>query len=145
MFFEGIDNDHGCTAGWAGVGVDQWVVVSNVCFWCKRIVTAIAEEFTQSLHILDSGMVGKESVVADAVEACGQHVNEKASDELGRGQGHGLVTMMPLGTIVLPLKGDTTFITGDQTTVGNRDPMRVARQVLESVMGLSPVLWVEVW
>jgi len=35
------------------------------------------------------------------MEAPRQHVNEETADELGRGQGHGLVTITPLGAIVL--------------------------------------------
>ena len=69
MFFEGFDNDHGYTAGRAGVGAGRRIFVNNVCFWRNRIVTAIAEEFTQSLHVFDPGVVGKESIVADAVKA----------------------------------------------------------------------------
>ena len=40
-------------------------------------------------------------------------MDEKAPDKLVGRQGHGLVTMMPFGAIVLPLEGDTTVITGD--------------------------------
>ena len=29
----------------------------------------VAEEFTQSLHVFDPGMVGEQAIVADAVEA----------------------------------------------------------------------------
>ena len=57
----------------------------------------VAEEFTQSLHLFDPAVVGEQSVVTDAVEACGQHVDEKAPDELVRGQGHGLVAITPFG------------------------------------------------
>jgi hypothetical protein len=74
-------------------------------------------------------MVGEKSIVANAVEACGQHVNKKAPDELGRGQGHGLVTMTPLGAIVFPLKGDTAFIASEQPAVADGDPMGVTRQI----------------
>jgi hypothetical protein len=51
---------------------------------------------TQSLHLFDPGVIGEQAVVADAVEAGGQHVDEEAPDELGRGQGQGLVTITPL-------------------------------------------------
>jgi hypothetical protein len=51
------------------------------------------------VHVFHAGVVGEESVVADAVKACGQHVNEKAPDELVGGQGQGLVTITPPDTI----------------------------------------------
>ena len=88
----------------------------------------VAEEFTQSLHLFDPAVVGEQSVVTDAVEACGQHVDEKAPDELGRSQGHGLVTIRMLGTIVLPLEGDTALIASEQPAVTDGDPMGVTRQ-----------------
>ena len=76
MFFEGLDNDHGRTAGSAGVGAGDWLMVSGLCFW--RIDTRvddtvieafIAEELPQSLHLLDTNVVGEESVVTDAMKA----------------------------------------------------------------------------
>ena len=53
--------------------------------------------------------LARQAIVADAVKACGQHVNEEAPDELVGGQGHGLVAITPLGTIVLPFESDTAF------------------------------------
>ena len=135
MFYEGFDNDHGYTAGRAGVGAPRRIVVYGVCFWCNRIVTVIAEEFTQSLHVFDPGMVGEQSIVTDTVKATGQDMQEKAPDKLVGGQGHGLVAIRLFGTIVLPLEGDTAFITGDQTAVGDRHTMGVTRQVGENGLG----------
>lgn len=43
-------------------------------------------------------------------------------------RGQGLVTMTQLGTIVLPLKGDTAIIAGNQPAVADDDPMGVARR-----------------
>ena len=79
MFFEGLDNDHGRTAGLAGVGACDWLIVSGVCFWRKVIDTSvidvfIAEEFTQSLHLLDTNVVGEQPVVTDAMKASRQPV-----------------------------------------------------------------------
>ncbi len=41
------------------------------------------------------------TVMADAVEALGQDVDKKASDELGYRQGHGLVQIAIFGAVVL--------------------------------------------
>ncbi len=53
-------------------------------------------------------------------------MQEKAPDELVRGQCHGLVAIALLGAIVFVLEGDTTLIKGDQTAVGDRHTMGVA-------------------
>ena len=127
MSFEGLDNDHGHTTGWADVGSSLQMVVNDICFW-DGIEGVVVEEFTQSLQLFDPGVIGEQTVVTDAVEAGGQHVDEKAPDELVGGQGHGFVTITRPGAIVLPLEGDTALITSEQTAVGDRDPMSVARQ-----------------
>ena len=110
------------------------MIPNSVC-WCAGIEGIVAEELPQSVQLFEPGVVGEESVVTDAVEARGQHVDEEAADELGRGQGQGLVTITPLGTIVFPLEGDTALITGEQTTVTDGDPMGVAREVSEHGLG----------
>jgi hypothetical protein len=65
VFFEGFDNDHWRTAGLADVSTGRWLIVNPVC--CR--VGIVAEELTQPLHVFDPGMVGKQAVVADAMEA----------------------------------------------------------------------------
>jgi len=46
--------------------------------------------------VAGSNRAGEEAVVADAVEAAGQHVQEKAADELGRVERIGLRRSRPL-------------------------------------------------
>src|SRR5574342_444058 len=60
---------------------------------------------------------GEEPVVADAVEALGQDVEEEAADELVRAQRHGGVAARPLDPVVLDLEGDARRIGGDQAAV----------------------------
>ena len=64
-------------------------------------------------------------------------MNEKAPDELAGGQGHGLIAITRLGTIVFPLEGDTAFIAGNEPAVADGDPMGVARQIGEHGLGAS--------
>ncbi len=73
--------------------------------------------------------------MADAVQATGQDMDEKAPDELVGGQCHGLVANTFCGAIVFPLEGDATLITGDQAAVGDRHSMGVARQLGEPGRG----------
>jgi hypothetical protein len=50
------------------------------------------------------------SIVADAVEACGQHVHEKAANELMGGERHHLVAVGAFDPVILPLEGDAFLI-----------------------------------
>jgi hypothetical protein len=77
----------------------------------------------------------RDGALADAVKATGQDMDEKAPDELVRGQCHGLMAIALFGAIVFPFEGDTTLITGDQTAVGDRHTMGVARQIGEHGFG----------
>jgi hypothetical protein len=58
----------------------------------------------------EAGAVGEQSVAADAVQALGQHVYQKASDELMGRQRHGLIPTRPLDPVILPPEGDTGLV-----------------------------------
>src|SRR3546814_6520783 len=64
---------------------------------------------------------GKEPVVADAMEARRQDVEEKAADELIGGEGHALVSGATLGAVVLAFEGDAVVVEGGEAPVGDGD------------------------
>ena len=69
--------------------------------------------------------------MADAVEAFGKDVDQEAPDEFMDRQGHDLVALDPLGSVVLPGEGDLVIVDADQPAVGDGDPMGVAGEVGE--------------
>ena len=75
------------------------------------------------------------SVLADGVEAGGQHVDQKPANELVRVERHRLVAGGSVDPIVLDLKRHRLGISRDQTPVRDRHAMRVARQVGEHRLG----------
>src|SRR5687768_18359385 len=75
--------------------------------------------------------IGEQAVVADAMEAAGQHVNEKAADELVAGQRHDLVPLPALGAVVLPPEGDAGVVAGDEAAVGDGAAVGVAAEIGE--------------
>ena len=79
---------------------------------------------------------GEQPVVADAMEALGQHVHQEAPDELVRGQRHRLVAARPFDPVILPLEGDAGLVGRDQPAIGDGDAVGVARQIGEH--GLRP-------
>ena len=129
---ESFADDHRRAAGFAQVNTSSRVLnVGTVVAYLGWYL----QQFARPGQVLGAGLVGEQSIVADAVKAIGQDMQEKTPDELVRGQGHGLMPIALFGTIVFPLEGNTTFITGDQTAVGDRHTMGVAGQIGEHGFG----------
>ena len=65
---------------------------------------------SDALEVAGPNRAGEQAVVADAVEAAGQHVQEKATDELGGAERHrldpGFAGGLAADAIVLPFEGD---------------------------------------
>jgi hypothetical protein len=71
-------------------------------------------------------------IVPDFVEPLGQHMLQKAADELQRWQGHGLPSMV-LGILIA--EADLAILHGENTAIGQRDPVDIATQVAEHLVG----------
>ena len=65
----------------------------------------------------------------NTVEATWQDMQQKAPDELVRGEPHGLVTLWPLDAVILIFEGDATFTGCDQAAVGDGHAMGVAGEI----------------
>jgi hypothetical protein len=63
---------------------------------CRRI-----EQLARPRNVVGAGSTGEQAVVADAVEAVGQDVDEEAADELVGGERPALVPRAAVGAIVL--------------------------------------------
>ena len=77
--------------------------------------------------------IGEEAIVADAVEAVGQAVQQEATDELLRIERHqpGRVAV----TIIAPTEGYAGLVGADQATVGDGDPVGIAAEIGEHLLG----------
>jgi hypothetical protein len=82
---------------------------------------------------LSAVAVGKQSEVADLDETGGQHMEQEAADELDRVERHdaAAVTM----TRVAPAKAHLAVFETEESSVGDGDPVRVAGQVLQYMLG----------
>ena len=78
---------------------------------------------------------GKQAVVADAVEAAGEHMDQEAADELVACERHQLGPLTAFGPIVLPFEGDAVAIESDQPMVGDGNAVGIARQISEHRLG----------
>ena len=98
--------------------------------WCRRLESGADER-----ELGGPAGVRQEPEVADAAEALWQNVEQKATDELIGFERHhlGLVVV----TIVLPTEADMAILAGEQPAVGDRDPMGVAPEISENLLGAS--------
>ncbi len=74
--------------------------------------------------------VGGEAVIADAMKAVGQRVHQEAPDELAGGEAHHLGRVGL--AVILPAEAHLVGRHRDQSTVADRDAVRVAGEVGEN-------------
>ena len=65
------------------------------------LATGLGEELAGAFDVLRANDAGEQAVMADAVEAGGQHVEEKAADELGGVERHGPEPVAAFDPVVL--------------------------------------------
>ena len=71
------------------------------------------EQLADALDVAPPNGSGEEAVMADAVEAARQNVQEKAADELGGVERHGLEPVAAFDAVVLPFEGDAGLVERD--------------------------------
>ncbi len=77
--------------------------------------------------------VGKKAVVADAMEAVGQAMQQEAPDELA-----GVECRQPCCIampVIAPVEGDAGLVGADQPAVGDGDAVRIAAEVGKNMLG----------
>jgi len=127
---EHLDDDHAAAAAWAArlTGIDSGLGRLAIRF-CS------GEQLTGACDVVGAGAFGEQAVVADAVQAFWQHVNEEAAGELVGCKRHLLASIAALDAIILPLEGDASLVKGDQAAVGDGDAVGVARQIDQHRLG----------
>ncbi len=103
---------------WAAKGADRrFIGIDGLVSVSRGLGGRHGEQLAHPGQVLGAPAVGEQAVVANAVEARGEHVGEKASEELGYRQGHGLVQITVFGPVVLVVEGDLAVVEGDQAAV----------------------------
>src|ERR1700688_2207709 len=72
---------------------------------------------------------GEQAIVADAVEARRQYVDQESADEFGSGECHYLLAIASFSAIGLPSEGHAVAVAGNQSAVGDGDAVGIARQI----------------
>ena len=79
--------------------------------------------------------VGKQSEVTDLDETGGQHMEQEAVDELDRVELHDAAAVVVSG--VSPAEAHLSVVEAEESSVGDGNPMRVAGQVLQHMLGAT--------
>ena len=87
------------------------------------------KQLAHSRQIGLAAAVSEQSVMADAVELGGQDMQQEPSHELVGIERHRLVSRPAPGPVVLPAEGHAVLVHRDEPTVGDRDAVRIARQI----------------
>jgi hypothetical protein len=93
---------------------------------------AEGQQSTAQSQLFFADSIAEETELADADHSGGQHVQQKAAEELDRIQGHGLGTAAI--RVVLPRKADSAIFQREQAVIGNGHAVSVASQILENAL-----------
>ena len=121
---EDLDDDHATAAAWT----TRFVEIDG---GCGRLAFRFCngEQLAGACDVVGATAFGEQPVVADAVQALGQHVDEEAADELIDCEYHDLLPFALLGAVVLPFECHAGIVDRDQATVGDCHAVGVARQI----------------
>src|SRR5271155_3670057 len=134
---ERLDDDHTAAAAWAWIRVGRIGLAGVIGSLGWIGLLGRREQLAHPGDVMRAGAAGQQAVVANAMEAARQDVNEKAADELGDRKRHCLLAIAPLEPIVFPFERDGAVSERDPPAVGDGDAMDVARQIGQNGLGLN--------
>lgn len=92
------------------------------------------EQASTECELVGAMGVSEEAVVANAMEAVRQHVEQEAPHELADVEAHDLALVTTALPIVLPAETDIGLVKIEQAAVSDRDAMRVAREIGQDLL-----------
>lgn len=99
------------------------------------------EQASTERELVGAMGVSEEAVVANAMEAVRQHVEQEAPHELADVEAHDLALVTTALPIVLPAETDIGLVKIEQAAVSDRDAMRVAREISQDLLGTGEGLF----
>ncbi len=119
-----LDDDHLAAAAWTrGSDISRFDQPSVG----GRIARGDREQLAGALEIILACAAGEQAVVADAVKALGQGVQQEAADELIGGECHDLLPVGAAPAIVFIAEGDARLVEPEEAAVRDGDAVGVAR------------------
>ena len=127
---EGLDDGHASATAGTGREPIEW-------FWhFDRLGRRChGKQFVGTRNTGLACGTGEQAVVADAVEAMWQDMEQEAADELVRRERHDALPLGTIAAIVLVAEGDAGLVERNQAPVGDGDPVGIAREIGEHSLG----------
>jgi len=119
----------------AGRGGAFWFGCGRVgLLRCGRdlVLRSRREQLADLSELCRTITIGKEAVMADALEAVGQNVEQEAADELGGCKRHELDARAV--AVVLPTEGNMIIRDLEETMIGDGDAVRIAAQIAQNLL-----------
>src|SRR6266478_3462523 len=110
-----------------GHGGSSWLEPAGALSSLSRWVGAVA--------------VGEEAIMSNAMEAGRQHVEQETPHELADVEAHDFALVITALPIVLPAETDEGLVEIEQAAVGDRDAMRIAREIGQDLLGTGEGLF----
>jgi hypothetical protein len=85
--------------------------------WC--CLRYVGEQGARLGGIVGTGRVGEQTIMADAVKAVGQDVQQESADERVRIERHDAVAGLAFAPVIFPLEADAGAIEGDEAGIGD--------------------------
>src|ERR1035438_3871463 len=82
----------------------------TLCF--ALVLRRVGEQGARFGSIVCAGSVGEQTIMANAVKAVGQDVQQEAADELVRIERHNAVAGLALAPVILPFEADAGMFRG---------------------------------
>ncbi len=101
--------------------------VGTGCIMCLCVGRRHSQKLACPRDVLGATAIGEQAIVADAVEAAGQDVDQEPADELVCRQRHLLEPIASLDSVIPPLERDALIVKRDEAAVGDGDVVRVIR------------------
>ena len=133
---ENLDDDHASAAAWARVREGGRLVAIIIIGICSLALGLLGtEQLAGACDIFSAGRVGEQTIMADAVKAVGQDVQQEAADELVRIEGHDAVAGLAFAPVIFVFEADTLAIEGDEAGIGDGDAVGIAGEIGEHGIG----------
>ena len=133
---EGLDDDHSTAATGAWPREHRWFCgIAGTGSNGRLGRLRNGQQFACLGDVGGALAVGEQAIMPDAVEAFGQHMHQEPADKFGRIERHGRVPSGSFDPIVFVLEGDASFVGRNEPVIGDGDPVRIARQIAQSLLG----------
>ena len=102
--------------------------------WDRR-----GEQLARVGDVVGAGAACEQAVMANAVKACWQDMDEEAADELVGREPHDLLPRVAIDAVILVLERDAGAgaAAGKQAAVGDGDAVGIARQIGQHGLGAA--------